>query len=213
MISLENLFKQKAVPGMVVVSDVDGVHTSPGGGVKITARSSDTFGTLFTLHDGTETLELISTDKKLCNQEYSVGGFAGEDIMEFYQFHTPDGQGILHLLRKKIKVIIVSGRNAAPVRNRFENKLGAETHLGISDKLEHFVSIGLDFRKMIFVGDGHQDVPLLGAVRLAGGIAIAPADAEPEAARAAECVTDAKGGEGVFSEIACAYIDFLKQLK
>lgn len=208
--TLEDLCKKKVAPGMIVVSDVDGVHTRPGGGVKISARPSSEFGTLFTLRGDTEVLDFAPTDENIKNRELCVGGYENENIMEFYEFHTPDGQAVSDLLRRKAKLIIVSGRDAAPVRDRFENKLGAETHLGVSDKLDHFTNIGLDFGKLIVIADGHQDVPLLNAVRLAGGISIAPADAEDEAKGAAECLTKAKGGEGAFAELANAYLSCLK---
>ena len=200
---------ERAEPDMVFISDVDGVHTSPKSGAKISARPDKAFGSLFTLTNGVEIIELrLTKDPKDC--EYVIGGFVDEDIMEFYQFHTPDGQAVLNLLQKEIRTVIVSGRNAAPVRDRFENKLGAETHLGVRDKLIWARELDFDLSSVIFISDGHQDASLLSAVHEAGGIAIAPADAELEAKTSSGALTSADGGEGVFAEVVQAYLWALK---
>jgi YrbI family 3-deoxy-D-manno-octulosonate 8-phosphate phosphatase len=203
---LKHVFEQRFRPGMVVVSDVDGVHTSPQGGVRIAARPSQQFGVLFTLHNGVEVLELVAQGELAESVEYSIAGFSGEEIMEFYQFFTPDGQAVVNLLREGVRTVIVSGRNAAPVRDRFDRKLGAETYLGVRDKLQFFQRFGVALEHMIFIADGHQDAPLLEAVSEAGGIAVSPADGEPEAKVVADALTVAKGGEGAFAELSRAYL-------
>jgi len=204
------LIKERGKPGMVVISDVDGVHTSPKDRVKIGAKPSDEFGTLFTLRNGVEVLELVSPDKK--DREFSIAGFTGEDIIELYQFQTPDGQVIVSLLQKGIRTIIISGRNAAPVRDRFENKLRAETYLGVKDKFAFFQDLepDLDYANVIFISDGYQDVPLLKAVSDAGGIAVATADCDNEVRDASDAQTVSNGGEGAFAELARAYLDFIQ---
>ena len=206
---LESLFKQRFRPGMVVISDVDGVHTSPLGGVRIAAKPSRRYGELFILRDGIEVLELIKTGADFDPQEYSVAGFEEEEIMEFYRFFTPDGQAIVNLLSQGVRTIVVSGRNAAPVRDRFKCKLGAETHLGVRDKLAFFQDFGVEFRQMVFIADGHQDAPLLQMVSEAGGIGVAPADCEPEVKNVADALTSVGGGAGAFAELARAYLEAL----
>mgnify|MGYP000979003240 CR=1 FL=1 len=106
-------------------------------------------------------------------------------------------------------MVIVSGRNAAPVRDRFDHKLGAETHLGVRDKLAWSTECGFDLRKVIFISDGHQDAPLLKAVHEAGGIAVATADAELQAKTASGVLTKAKGGEGAFAEMVRTYLSVI----
>lgn len=208
--NLRELITERGKSGMIIISDVDGVHTSPKGGVKISVKPSSEFGNLFTLHDGVEVLELIPNNNAK-NKEFSIAGFSGEEIIEFYQFHTPDGQAIVNLLKQGIRTIIISGRNAAPVLDRFKNKLGAETYLGIRDKLYFFQNFeeSFDFGNVIFIADGHQDVPLLKFVSDAGGIAVATADCEEEAKNASGAQTLAKGGEGAFAEIVQEYLNFI----
>ncbi len=215
--SLTQVFKEKGKLGMVIISDVDGVHTSPGGGVKLSARLDEKFGSIFTLRDGIQLLELVpvNSSKQL---EICVAAYEKEDIMESYQFHTPDGMGVIDLMSAGLRTIITSGRDSPAVqarfdtlvRNRFGDKLGAETHLGVRDKLAHFQSLEIDFSNTIFISDGHQDAPLLQAVSDAGGIAVATADCEDEARDAADAQTIAKGGEGAFAELALGYLSFIR---
>ena len=70
--------------------------------------------------------------------------------------------------------------------------------------------MNVDFSNSFFIADGAQDAPLLEAVRKAGGISIATADAEEMAIKASDIQTQAKGGEGAFAELVQAYLDFIK---
>lgn len=217
--SLKELFAYKAGTDMVVISDVDGVHTTRAGGVRIGTRPSQE-GTVIEVHDGLEVLHLVPANPNLRNIEIILGGFVGQDVWEFYRFHTPDGQSVQNLLRAGVRTIITSGREAAPVRDRFGRTLkfedGAvirrpEVHLGVKDKYRYFTEMKtemkIDFSKVVVISDGDQDAALLRAVRDAGGVAVAPADAEPEAASAAHMLTQARGGEGAFAEMVQAFLE------
>jgi 3-deoxy-D-manno-octulosonate 8-phosphate phosphatase KdsC-like HAD superfamily phosphatase len=215
--SLTQVFKEKGKLGMVIISDVDGVHTSPGEGVTLSARLDEEFGSIFTLRDGIQFLELVPANSSE-QLVIFMANYEGKKIMESYKFHTPDGMGVIDLLSAGLRTIITSGRDSPAVkarfdtlvRNRFGDKLGAETHLGIRDKLAHFQSLGIDFSNTIFIADGHQDAPLLQAVSDAGGIAVATADCEDEARDASDAQTAAKGGEGAFAELALECLSFIR---
>lgn len=217
MSELDEIIAKKASRNMVIISDVDGVHTTRSGGVKIGQRLSDS-GLVFEVVDNLEVLELVPKDQDKYPVEAVFAGRIGESVSEYYRFFTPDGQGVQSLLKVGVRVLITSGRDAAPVRHRFgstlkyvdgENIVRPELHLGVKDKLSHFTQREMDFNRVIFVADGLQDASLLLAVRDAGGIAVATADAEPEAVEAAGVLTLSKGGEGAFAEVAHAYLNFL----
>lgn len=208
----------KARKGMIVISDVDGVHTRPEDGALITACPSLELGTLFSLCEdgGLRTLRLRSIDEKeQGKQELVIGGFLGSEVMEFYRFHTPDGQAVQNLLGQGCRTIIVSGREAAPVQDRFGSRLyhedsqgvhRPEVFLGVKDKLVWFMTLDIDPREVIFITDGHQDVPLMKHINHGGGITIAPSDAEELAKKAADVCTSKGGGEGAFAELVDAYL-------
>lgn len=204
---------------MTIISDVDGVHTRRDQGVRITVLNEGV-RRAFIYSDGLCTMELRPVDEQ---QEVMMvlGGFINQEVIELYQFHTPDGQGVQDILRAGLQLIIVSGRRAAPVAHRFGKSLYFDpgddqkirrpaVYLGVKDKLRFFTEedcpVHVNLGQSIFIGDGNQDAPLLAAVREAGGIAVTTPDGEAEALVAAEAVTAAIGGEGAFAELAREYI-------
>jgi 3-deoxy-D-manno-octulosonate 8-phosphate phosphatase KdsC-like HAD superfamily phosphatase len=222
MNQLAALFESKGKSGMIFISDVDGVHTIPRDGAQITASPSKELGAMFTLTEDGRAQSLTVrpvADLAQSRKELVIAGFVESEVMELYRFHTPDGQAVQKLLEHGCRTIIVSGRTAAPVRVRFESTLyyddnqgvrhRPEVCLGVKDKLAYFSEREIDFKNTIFISDGHQDAPLLQTVSNAGGIAVAPADADTEAKEAADVLTTSKGGGGAFAELARAYLDFL----
>lgn len=213
-VTLKQALRERAVRGMTIISDVDGVHTSRDGGVKIGPRIEG--GNLVVeVRNGCEVLDLVPLDPKQRNVVVGLAGFVDSEVWEFYQFHTPDGQAVQELLKAGLRTIIVSGRKAAPVQDRFGHTLkhddGAtvhrpEVHLGVKDKLEYMKKVLGSLTGCIFIGDGAQDAPLMAAVDFAGGVAVATADAEPEALAVATARTKAKGGEGAFAELVNEYL-------
>ena len=216
--TLQELINKKAKRGMTVISDVDGVHTTRAGGVRIGPKL-EAGQPLIEVKDGLEILRLVPADVGARDIEVVLGGFSGLDVWEFYRFHTPDGQAVQNLLKANIRTIITSGRKAAPVQHRFgktlqydcgESVIRPEVYLGVKDKLQFFSDMNVDFSNSFFIADGAQYAPLLEAVRKAGGISIATADAEEMAIKASDIQTQAKGGEGAFAELVQAYLDFIK---
>lgn len=117
-------------------------------------------------------------------------------------FHARDGQG-LALLRKKINVIVISGRDSPALRTRLAD-LGIITHhLGCEDKLH--AAGGLPLEKCAFMGDDFSDLELMRRV----GMKMAPRDAIPEIKAIADWVSTLPGGYGCVRE-AC---DMLLELE
>ena len=206
---LEDVMAAKAAQITHVLTDVDGVHTSREGGVSICDLLSSDIPNGFAEVNGDRVRALIPCDLYGVPEKNVVRYIAGEEgnrVFEIYQFYTPDGQAVIDLLARGLAVTLISGRNSPCVRVR-AHALGARSALGVKKKYQWLNEQGwFDPAKTLFVSDNDTDVDLLCAVREAGGIAIATADAQSEARTAAECVTRAKGGKGVVAEIGKALI-------
>ena len=123
-----------------------------------------------------------------------------------YQFHIPDGQAIVDLVSRHFVVWLISGRDSPCIRVR-ARALGAKAALGVKEKHRWLKEQEwFNPASSLIVSDNNVDAILLCAVREAGGIAIATADAEPMALAEAECVTKATGGNGVVAESARALL-------
>lgn len=203
MIALKSLLEQKADRIQKFFFDVDGVMT-PQGAVTIYDVREGSDLSAFERKDGITSIRLVPCDEygtPFRNVVEYVAGYEGEPIMEGYRFDPRDGKVVEYLVEHKFPVYFVSGRNSPCVRKR-ALALGATPFLGVMEKLSVINGRGsVPLADIMFVGDGIQDCSTLVAVREAGGIAIAPADASPEALDVAEAVTQAKGGEGVLDEI------------
>ena len=122
-------------------------------------------------------------------------------------FDVKDGQGI-HLGKQAGLLFgVISGRRSAALASRADELGLDEVHQGVQDKLGRVDEI-LTRRELgraaaCFVGDDLVDVPAMRAC----GLAVAPADAVPEARAAAQFVTDRNGGRGAVREV----VDLLLQ--
>ncbi len=116
-------------------------------------------------------------------------------------FHSVDGHGIRMGQRGGLRFAIVSGRRSEAVAIRARELDIAEVHQGVTDKpaccLEILERAGLREENACFIGDDLVDVPVMRRV----GLAVAPADAQPEAREAAHWVTSRKGGRGAVREV------------
>jgi 3-deoxy-D-manno-octulosonate 8-phosphate phosphatase (KDO 8-P phosphatase) len=120
--------------------------------------------------------------------------------VELKTFHVRDGSGLKlwHLAGKKSAIL--SGRTSKAVEVRAA-ELGVGLVLqGISDKRAGFQQVLMQTRlraeQVCCVGDDIPDLPLLRQC----GLAVAVADACPEARSAAQYVTQAAGGAGAVRE-------------
>lgn len=204
MSKLENLLVQKSANLAEFWFDVDGVMT-PQGAVTIYDVSPSATLMGFERTDGIHSIKLVPCDEygvPLSNTVEYVAGYAGEPIMEGYRFDPRDGKVVEYLVANNFPVYFISGRDSACVRKR-ALALGAVPLLGVKDKLAVMQEkVKCSFDQVMFVGDGIQDVKALQA----SGVAIAPADASSDAIQAAHALTDARGGEGVLSEILSIFL-------
>jgi len=116
-------------------------------------------------------------------------------------FHVRDGVGIKALAQVGIGVAVISGRRSAAVSRRCAELGVRELHQGVDDKAAAFASLLARLRlaasECACIGDDTPDVPLMRRV----GLAIAVADAHPEARRAAHRRTRLPGGLGAVREV------------
>jgi 2-dehydro-3-deoxyphosphooctonate aldolase (KDO 8-P synthase) len=117
-------------------------------------------------------------------------------------FHARDGTALQRLSAAGVRLAVVSGRDGAALRGRFE-RLGVDVvRLGVRNKgvvLDELLDRwSLAASDVAMVGDDHIDLPVLRRV----GLAVAPADAPEAVRRACHLVTTAPGGRGVLSELA-----------
>jgi N-acylneuraminate cytidylyltransferase len=111
-----------------------------------------------------------------------------------------DGMG-LEMLRKAGVPLAVISKEINPVVGARCAKLKIPCLQGIGDKLAELTRIvgerGLDLAQVGYVGNDVNDLQCMHAA----GVAIAPADAHPDALRAADVVTAAPGGFGAVREV------------
>ena len=123
-----------------------------------------------------------------------------DDGAELKRFHVRDGSGLKLWHAAGKRSAIVSGRKSAAVERR-AGELGIRPVLqGRDDKLAAFAEVlaatGLRPEQVCAVGDDLPDLPVLRRC----GLAVAVADACPEARAAAHYVSTAPGGRGAVRE-------------
>lgn len=123
------------------------------------------------------------------------------DGTEGRAFHARDGHGIRMGQRAGLHFGLLSGRESRVVADRASELYITEVHQGVLDKGARYREIctrlGLPDEAVCYVGDDVVDVPVLRRV----GLAVAPADAVPEALEAAHWVAGRRGGDGVVREV------------
>jgi 3-deoxy-D-manno-octulosonate 8-phosphate phosphatase (KDO 8-P phosphatase) len=134
----------------------------------------------------------VLTDGRL---RYGAGG-ESEKV-----FHVRDGYGIKALQAAGVGVAVLSGRHSAAVAVRCQELGVGEVHQGVDDKagmLEQLTArLGVSARQCACIGDDVPDVALMRRV----GLAVAVADAQPEARAAAHRRTRRGGGAGAVREV------------
>lgn len=119
-----------------------------------------------------------------------------DDGTELKRFHVRDGSGIKLWREAGHEVAIISGRTSAATVRRATELGITKIWQGRDDKLaalgELLATTGLTADAVCAIGDDLADVPVLRRV----GVAVAVADACPEAVAAADFVTPVPGGRG-----------------
>jgi 3-deoxy-D-manno-octulosonate 8-phosphate phosphatase (KDO 8-P phosphatase) len=124
----------------------------------------------------------------------------------FKRFNVKDGMGIRLVQEAGIAVAFLSAEETAAVKRRARTLKVRHVFLGVEDKLRALDTFlarqGLEYGETAYVGDDVNDLGPLGRV----GLAVAPADAAPQARRAAHWVTERRGGEGAVREVCDALL-------
>ena len=118
----------------------------------------------------------------------------------FKGFNAKDGLGISCALRNGVQIAIITGRQSEIIHRRAQ-ELGITLLCeGVKDKYVELRRLGqslqLDPVEIAYMGDDLNDLPAFQAA----GVALAPADAVPEIAAAADFVMQRKGGSGAVRE-------------
>ena len=115
-------------------------------------------------------------------------------------FSARDGLGLELWRRAGLKSGIISGRNSKAVERRARELKMDFVRQGSEDKIANFDELlrlaGVGDEQVAFIGDDLNDIPLMSRSELA----IAVADAAPEAQQVAHYITSARGGYGAVRE-------------
>ena len=115
-------------------------------------------------------------------------------------FNIKDGCGIHDILiPHNVTPVIITGRRSDIVNNRCREIGITEVYQGVSDKLEKMIEIVGDntgLRTVAYIGYDINDMKCMLAVKEAGGLVGAPADAVDKVKGIADFVSPHKGGEG-----------------
>jgi 3-deoxy-D-manno-octulosonate 8-phosphate phosphatase (KDO 8-P phosphatase) len=154
--------------------------------------------TTATLRDRCLAVELLVLD---VDGVLTDGGIVLGGGLELKQFHVRDGSGLKAWRDSGQRAAVVTGRRSAAVELRAA-ELGIEFVVqGASDKLAAYRDIceraKVAAAAVCAVGDDLPDVPLLKV----SGLAVAVADACPQAGAAAHYITRAPGGRGAVREV------------
>jgi 3-deoxy-D-manno-octulosonate 8-phosphate phosphatase (KDO 8-P phosphatase) len=116
------------------------------------------------------------------------------------RFHTLDGLGIKLLQQAGIDVVVLTGRDSAPLRLRLAALGVRHARYGLDDKLpaaqELLQLLGLTWAQAAAVGDDWPDLAVLTRCALA----CAPPASHPEVLARVHHVTRAAGGQGAARE-------------
>ena len=139
----------------------------------------------------------VLTDGRL----YNVPGPDGQ-MHETKGFQSQDGIALQWLKWHSIQTGVISGRVSPATEARAAQVGMTYVYQGHIEKLPILEEIlqrsGVPLTDMAYAGDDLTDIPVMRRV----GLAFAPANACPEAKRAAHYVTTARGGAGAVREIA-----------
>lgn len=117
------------------------------------------------------------------------------------KMNTKDGYALQLAVKCGFRVIVISGSDSLPVKDRL-NRLGvSEVFMKISDKEKFLKELMLmkeiSLNETIFMGD---DIPDYECMKMAG-ISACPADAAPEILEIASYVSSYKGGQGCVRDV------------
>lgn len=124
-----------------------------------------------------------------------------ENGVEYKTFNAKDGQGIVRITKAGIVTAIITARNNATVKHRFENLGMTSLFMGQKDKMVAMKQLldeyKLDLSQVAYMGDDLPDIPVLNEV----GMACCPNDAIEEVKEICDFVSSKNGGRGAVREM------------
>jgi len=122
-------------------------------------------------------------------------------LAEIKAFDTQDGIALQWLRQAGVRAGMISGRVSPVVEERARSAGFTWTRLGHLEKIpileEILEDAGVSPEQVAYIGDDFTDVVIMHRV----GLAVATANARPEAKREAHHVTSARGGAGAVREV------------
>ena len=124
-----------------------------------------------------------------------------ENGVEYKTFNVKDGQGIVRITKEGIITAIITARNNATVKHRFENLGMSRLFMGQKDKMVAMKQLleeyNLDLSQVAYMGDDLPDMCVLKEV----GLASCPNDAIDEVKELCHFISSKNGGRGAVREL------------
>jgi 3-deoxy-D-manno-octulosonate 8-phosphate phosphatase (KDO 8-P phosphatase) len=124
-----------------------------------------------------------------------------ENGVEYKTFNVKDGQGIVRITKEGIITAIITARNNATVKHRFENLGMSRLFMGQKDKMiamkQLLEEYNLDLSQVAYMGDDLPDICVLKEV----GLASCPNDAIDEVKELCHFISSKNGGRGAVREL------------
>ena len=124
-----------------------------------------------------------------------------ENGVEYKTFNAKDGQGIVMLTKAGIITAIITARENATVKHRFNNLGMTKLYMGQKNKIiamkELLSEYNLDFSQVAYMGDDLPDICVLREV----GLACCPSDAVGEVKDICHFISSKRGGRGAVREL------------
>lgn len=117
------------------------------------------------------------------------------------RFDVQDGLGLKLVQSAGFQVVVISGRDSRPLRQRVQALGISHAYFGVTDKTAAAQSVlellGRNWSEAVAMGDDWPDL----AVMRRCALAVAPANAHPEVKALADHVTERSGGGGAVREL------------
>ena len=124
-----------------------------------------------------------------------------ENGVEYKTFNAKDGQGIVMITKAGIITAIITARENATVKHRFDNLGMSKLYMGQKNKIiamkELLNEYNLDFSQVAYMGDDLPDICVLKEV----GLSCCPSDAVNEVKDICDFVSTKRGGRGAVREL------------
>ena len=124
-----------------------------------------------------------------------------ENGLQARHMSIKDGYALQLAVKKRYRLLVVSGANSSPVTDRL-NKLGiTEVHMAVANKKtfveEYMADKNLQAEEILFMGDDMPDYSVMSMV----GLPVCPSDAVTEIRAISKYISPATGGNGCVRDV------------